>query len=248
MSTPTDELISTPSPSSRPDDSDYISFSPTPSFAESFSTAHTRLDSNQSSTPLLSPHAPLQNLRKSLSVDSFVQYNHDNYPTTSPRPTRASLSSTLGPGTSRAFTASTDRNRDRQFRRPLDEDFSVDSDVERSDPLNGPLDRYRHTSLKDPRPLVRGGELPLPSRTPALSTTSSVSSIASTLTSSSTLEDRPRQQSHSLQFFPGRAGTSLSPSSGRIRSGSLGIYPNTAKRVLINTQVSDVRLVVLFVS
>lgn len=246
MSAPTDDLTNIPPPSTRPDDSDYISFSPTLSFAESFSTAHTshtQFDSSQSPTQPVSPlNAPLQSLRKSLSVDSFAQYNR---PTLAPRPSRGNSTS----GSSRVFTTSTDLKREREFRRPVDEESSVDSDVERSDPLNSPIDRYRHTSLKDqPRPQIRGGELPLPSRTPALTSTPSVSSIASTSTNSSTLEDWPRQQSQSLQFFPGRGETSLPPLSGRMRSGSLGMYPSAGKRMLINTQVSAVRLEVLFVS
>lgn len=231
-----------PPPSSLPpsqlsDDVDYISFSPTLSFTESFSTAytsHTQFDSN---SPALAPHVHLQNLRKSLSVDSFAQYNRDKHPTLVPRPSRGSSTS----GSSRAFQAATptDLKREREFRRPVDEESSVDSDVERSDPLNRPIDRYRLSSLKDqPRPLIRGGELPLPSRTPAHTSMPSVSSIASSFTNSSTPEDCPRQQSQSLQFFPGRGETSLPPLSGRIRSGSLGMYPSAGKRMLINTQVS----------
>jgi hypothetical protein len=225
------------------DDSDYISFSPTLSFAESFSTAYTQFDSNL--PPVSPPHAPLQNLRKSFSVDSFAQYHRDKHPTLAPRPTRGNSTS----GQSRAFATPTDRKREREFRQPVNEESSVDSDVERSDPLNSPNERHRQTSLKDqPRPLIRGGELPLPSRTPALVFTSSMSSIASTSTVSSTLEDWPRQQSQSLQFFPGRGENSLPPSSGRIRSGSLGVYPSAGKRMLINTQVSTVRLEVLLAS
>jgi len=247
MPAPIDNLTSTLLPSRRPDDSDDIS-SPTPSFADSFSTAytsHTQPDSNQSSTPPLSPpHAPLQSLRKSLSVDSFVQYNRDNHPTLAPRPNPGN--STLG--SSRIYATSIDHKRERSFHRPVDEESFVDSDVERSHPLNSTVDRYRHTSLKDqPRPQIRGGELPLPSRTPALSSATSMSSIASTSTNSSTLEDWPRQQSQSLQFFPGRGETSLPRLSGRIRSGSLGMYPSAAKRMLIDTQVSAVCLEVLFV-
>ena len=234
---PTDELTNVLSPSG-PDDSNYASFSPTPSFADSFSTAYTsynQLDSSQSSTPPVSPlNVPLQSLRKSLSVDSFAQYNRDKRPVLASRPTRGNSTS----GLSRAFAKSTDLKREREFRRPVDEESSVDSDVERSDPLNS---RYRHSSLKDqPRPLIRGGELPLPSRTPA-PTTLSVNSIASTSTNSTILEDWPRQQSQSLQFIPGRGEASLPPLSGRIRSGSLGMYPSAGKRMLINTQVSAVR-------
>jgi hypothetical protein len=237
MPAPADDPTSTP-PHSRPDDSD-ISFSPALSFAESFSTAYSQFDSNLPSTPPVSPpYAPLQSLRKSLSVDSFAQYHRDKQPTLAPRSVRGN--STLG---SRAFATPTELKREREFHLPVNEESSVDSDVDRSDPLSRPIERFRQSSLKDqPRPLVRGGELPLPSRTPVLTSTPSMSSIASTSTNSSTLEDWPRQQSQSLQFFPGRGETFLPPLSGRMRSGSLGVYPSAGKRMLINTQVSAVRL------
>ncbi|RDB28973.1 Ras guanine nucleotide exchange factor P [Hypsizygus marmoreus] len=243
------------------DDANYIPFSPTPSFAESFATAFTSHNDagpeNSTSLPATSSLAPLQtqNLRKSISVDSFVQFGRDVYTSSGPRPNRGNTGSALDPPRNLVFGVSTTlqaereqfrsgRNRGSSVSSTRDGDESVvDSDVERSDPLNSPVDRYRHTSLKtqdQSRPFVRGGELPLPSRTPTLSSTSSMSSILSASTSSSTLEDVPRQLSlSSLSSFPGRRAPLPTNSAGRIRSGSLGMYTSPARRILVDTQISN---------
>ncbi|KAF8078601.1 ras guanine nucleotide exchange factor domain-containing protein [Lyophyllum atratum] len=230
------------------DDPYYIPFSPTPSFAESFATAYTsQADSENLASP--SSLAPVQSLRKSLSVDSFVKFGRNVHPDS--RSTRLNTGSTLDTpkdlvfGASPALTTERDqflfgRQRGSSISSVRDGDESVaDSDVERSDPLNSPVERYRHASLKDQsRPYIRGGELPLPSRTPTLSSTSSMSSMISTATSSSTIEDVPRQQSlSSLQSYPGRSTPTAAP--GRIRSGSLGTYTNPGRHMLIDTQLSS---------
>lgn len=227
---------------------DYIPFSPTPSFAESFATAYTS-QADLENIPSLSAESSLvPSLRKSFSVDSFVQFGHNNHSAASEtRPNLTNTSSTLDTPKNLFFngppilTTEQDqflfsRNRGSTVSSTRDGD-GVDSDAERSDPLNGAIERYRHTSLKDQsRPLIRGGELPLPSRTPTLSSPSSMSSITSTSTTSSTLEGVPRQQSlSSLQSFPERP--SPAPS-GRFRSGSLGTYTHPGRHMLINTQVS----------
>ncbi|KAG6911949.1 hypothetical protein DXG01_000197 [Tephrocybe rancida] len=165
-----------------------------------------------------------------MSVDSFVHFGRDNDPTGAPHPNRGNTGSTfdLHNNHTPAYNYFLHgRNHRSSIESTGEVDGSVDSDVERSDPM----ERYRHPSLKDSsRPHIRGGELPLPSRTPASSSTSSMSSMASTsASSSSTLEDVPRQQPlPSLQSFTGRPISSATPN--RTRSGSLGTYMNTGRQ------------------
>lgn len=245
--------------------------SPTPSFAsrDSFSTAYTspsqaELDSPSTTRFGESSLAPPQNLRKSLSVDSFVNYGsgREVQAAIGPRPNRGNTGSAINPPRGLVFGVSAGLKKERELTRQAgrtrgesmsssrdghESSYTEDSDVERSDPMSSPVERYRHASLKghdQPRPYIRGGELPLPSRTPTLSSTSSMSSIMSASTSSSTLEDIPRLQSApSLQSLPRQRGpkSNLVITSGRTRSGSLGVYaPSTGKRMLINTQIPGV--------
>lgn len=195
--------------------------SPVPSFAsrDSFATALTSpsqvtLDNPDSPTASTSQsifHQPAS-LRKSLSVDSFVQYGRDHLPTTT-RPNRGHTSSALEPPKGLLFDPTQKLDRDRRSAVGRSRGASVssvtddraasvvgESDVERSDILNSPIDGYNRIFAKGQekgKPLVSGGELPLPSRTPALSTTSSMSSILTASTSSSTQEGVPRMQSTS---------------------------------------------------
>ncbi|KAG5635097.1 hypothetical protein H0H81_012453 [Sphagnurus paluster] len=234
-----------------PEDPNGIPFSPTPSFADSFATAYTSPADLDTISAVPSPSlAPLQSLRKSISVDSFVHFGRDHHPTGGSSSSRIAPGSILDTprnlvfGSSPPFTTERDqvlggRNRGSSVSTRDGEESTFDSDVERSDPLYSPVERYRHASLKDQsRPLIRGGELPLPSRTPTLSTTSSMSSVMSTSTSPTTLEEVPRHLSlSSLQFYT--RTPQLAPS-GRIRSGSLGTYTNTGRHALINTQMPGV--------
>lgn len=255
-----DEFPSSSSVRRLPDGPNSISFSPTPSFAESFSTAYTSpspADSEGTASQLPLSLAPPQGLRKSMSVDSLIPHNREVHSPMGHQPTRSPpsnppqdlrLGSTTSSKRGGAYNIYTGRSRGYSIGSTRDsntgDSSALDSDVERSEPLNSSIDRYRHTSLKghdQSRPPIRGGELPLPSRTPTLSSTSSMNSILSSSTSSSTLENAPRKQSLiSLQSFPGREPTPSGLISGRMRSGSLGVYTNAGKRMLVNTQISTV--------
>lgn len=251
------------------DDSSFSS--PTLSFAESFATAYSSPSQAGSDTsPSLLPSSalvPAQPLRKSISVDSFVQFSRDPHSVAGSSSIRGTVASELSrnisnasppaPKTEREFWPARDRGSSFSSARDGDESV-VDSDVERSDPSNSPVDRYRHTSLKgqdQSKSFIRGGDLSLPSRstsshTPTLSSMSSTSSMVSNSTNSSTLEDVPRQQSlSSLQSLPGRSAPLPSVIPGRIRSGSLGMYANpSSRRMLINTSVGRSLLVSIFVN
>ncbi|KAF9459923.1 ras guanine nucleotide exchange factor domain-containing protein [Collybia nuda] len=240
----------------RMDGPNSISFSPTPSFAESFSTAYTSpsqadFENTTSHHPSLSPR-PSMALRKSMSVDSIIPHNREVH-SLSQHPTRSPPSSlpkghgsrdTSLPQSEGLYNIYMGRHRGYSIGSTRDsnanDSYIVDSDIERSEPLTGSIDRYRHISLKGHdqlRPPIKGGELPLPSRTPILSSTSSINSMNSSSTSSSTLESAPRKYSLiSLQSTPEQGSISLSTVSGRIRSGSLGMYGNSGKRMLLNTQ------------
>ncbi|GLB36172.1 putative guanine nucleotide exchange factor for Ras-like small GTPases [Lyophyllum shimeji] len=234
------------------EDPNDIPFSPTPSFAESFATAYTS-QTDLENAAALSPSsslAPMQGLRKSISVDSFAKFGRDVHPHIAPHSTRVDTSPTLDTPRNLVFSAPAalttesdrllfGRHRGSSIGSVQDGgDSAADSDVERSDPLSSSVERYRHSSLKDQsRPHIRGGELPLPSRTPTLSSTSSMSSMITTSTSSSTMEDVPRQQSlSSIHSYSGRP-IPIAPT-GRIRSGSLGTYTNPARHALCETRQS----------
>ncbi|KAF8898717.1 ras guanine nucleotide exchange factor domain-containing protein [Infundibulicybe gibba] len=222
--------------------------SPTPSFTskDSFATAHSSVSPLPPRiSPVRAPFSlsPPQSLRKSISVDSFVHYGRDSQPPVPSRPNRVNTSSALDSPRPNPYSSSPVLPRDREqsgrdrgasvssSRDAYESSCGVDSDVERSDPLHSPVERYRHPSLKEQaRPFVRAGELPLPARTHTLSSTSSMSSMITTSTDSSTLEDVPRMHSvSSLQSLPHRSTPFSAP--GRVRSGSLGVYmPNSGKR------------------
>ncbi len=231
--------------------------SPAPSFAESFSTALTSpsqvvLD-NPPSTSLLPPPS---SLKKSISVDSFVQYGRDHIPTVT-RPNRGHTSSALEAPKGLLFDSTHKIDRERRITISRSRGASVssagddrvvsvvgESDVERSDILNTPIDAYNRISLKGQdkgKSFVSGGELPLPARTPTLSTTSSMSSIMTASTSSSTQEGVPRMQSASSLHSIARRSMPASSAAGRSRSGSLGMYPtsnSSSRRMMINTSLS----------
>lgn len=251
-------------PNHQVEDSISLLQSPAPSVASgtSFLTAYTSSPQGDTESPQprssASSLAPPQNLRKSLSVDSFVKLGRDAHTSAGPRPNRGDTGSALDPPRGFVFDMSTGLKKERQQHAQAergrgasisstggdnDSAYIVDSDAERSDPLSSPVERYRHASLKGqehPRPSVRGGELPLPSRTPTLSSTSSISSMMSASTNSSTLEGMPRLHSaSSLQSLPRRVvAPTISPASGRTRSGSLGVYaPSASRRIPANAHV-----------
>jgi hypothetical protein len=96
---------------------------------------------------------------------------------------------------------------------------------------------------------VRGGELPLPSRTPTLSMGSTISSVSGVTPNA---RDHPShglqrlQSASSMQSMSRRSiiNTTVSNTTGRARSGSLGVYvTHSGKPILVNTRVSVVRVV-----
>ncbi|KAJ4486179.1 ras guanine nucleotide exchange factor domain-containing protein [Lentinula aciculospora] len=183
------------------------------------------------SSSLISP----QSIRKSISVDSFVHFGREALSPVVTRPNRGHTGSALEPPTGLVGLRRELNHVNQPGRHRGDSISSVksslagDSDADRLDTYNGSTERYRQT-LKpqdQARSYVSGGELPLPSRTPTLSTTSSMSSIISITTSSSTQEAAPSLRSASSLQSPARPIATT----GRTRSGSLGV-------IHINTQIA----------
>ncbi|KAF8626529.1 hypothetical protein AX15_004834 [Amanita polypyramis BW_CC] len=213
----------------------------------------------QSSEPMQSL-GPTPSLRKSVSVDSFAQHGHESSVLSGPHPDRGSTVASLEPprnimhGVLSGLGGEHEERPQTIYNSGLNGNSSKggneptlhDSDVERSDSLGSAVERYRHTSLKPQdhtKPLLRGGELPLPSRTPTLSTASSLSSVASDFTTnSSTLEDVPRSLSSTSLQLPRRGTLPSVTAPSRTRSGSLGMYgSNSVKRPTTSSYVFDVR-------
>jgi hypothetical protein len=251
-------------PSSPADDNDSPATRTNPSSRQSFMTALTssrqgtpaRLDGSElrASSPSALP-APL-GLRKSLSVDSFVQYGREATSSTGTRANRVYTGPSFAPSQDLVFEVSARLKQGNDVPDPAlqvpgtssgeeyDQSLVSDSDIERSDPLNQLGERGRRVSAKSQeknRLSIRGGELPLPSRTPTLSMTSSTSSFSGT--SSSSREHAPSLQTASSMQSMARRGASIFAGvpTGRTRSGSLGVYvTHSGKPMLINTRVSTV--------
>jgi hypothetical protein len=213
--------------------------SPSPSYAESFATAYTSHpdDDQLSPRPFL---APPSSLRKSLSVDSFVNVGMSDTRGARPSSPRGQLSQAGGYPIPDSWSVIVGRTRGDSVS-SVQEDYGtpiVDSDFERYDP-NPSGDRVRNPSpqgsLLPSASSVRGGELPLPSRTQGLSAASSLSSITSASTSSSHREPHGAFRSATSLQAPVHSSRM---EIGRSRSGSLGVYsPAQHKRMTINTQV-----------
>ena len=233
-----------------PKDKDAAHFlqSPTPSFAESFSTAFTSPDDEvEEATRLgLSSFAPLQSLRKSVSVDSFTPYNRDGFEgsrsqlNSSPEPSHSNVHNTL-PATQRRSDAQVWPGPQYESLNVLHRDHESSSpsgsDVDRYDPTSLPaIEPLRHTSLKsqDPsKPPVRPGDLSLPSRTQSSSAVASSSGH-----SPREREHLPSISSLSLQASFRRGSAFATPTVGRVRSGSLGYNPpNSSKRTITNPHI-----------
>jgi len=214
--------------------------SPTPSFAESFSTAFTSPgDEIQGAARFILPSlAPPRSLRKTVSVDSFAQYNHDGFRNQSNRFPEPSGSHVYG------IVPETQRGSDAQVwpRRHHDESLishhldrespsPPDSDVERYDPVEqAAIEHFQHVSLKSQDPSqapIRPGDLSLPSRTQSSSAVASPSSYG-------TREHLP-SISASLHISS-RRGSAFATTAARVRSGSLGYNPS--KRSIINPPIS----------
>ncbi|TEB35021.1 ras GEF [Coprinellus micaceus] len=196
---------------------------------------------------------PAHTLRKSISVDSFnaglngTRPNHaisGGQPDSPQSPTR--FQSNFQNGDQERVWGSRSRGASVSTVQDGYESPSLlDSDVERFDPINVPPDRYRHLSLKSQdaqRPILRGGELLLPARSPqGLSATSSMSSIMTGSANSSPRDAHPALRSvTSLQASSLRSNQTARKDLGRARSGSLGVHATPShpiKRMTINTQV-----------
>ena len=190
-------------------------------------------------------------LKKSLSVDSFVHFGRDPPTAVGSSLNSASPNSPINVSASNLTASASKREQESRcegrgrgssfstFRDHVH--LSVDPDLERSDPLSSSVHSHHRTSSKaqdQSKPPVRGGELSLPSRTPVLSATSSMSSIMSVPITPTSSGDITRQQSlSSLQSFPGRLSSLPTESTGRVRSGSLGLIGSSSRRMLINTNV-----------
>ncbi|KAL0951160.1 hypothetical protein HGRIS_007892 [Hohenbuehelia grisea] len=214
------------------------------------------------SPPTSSCLAP-QTLRKSVSVDSFVQYARDESSSAAgTRQSRVNTGSALDPPRNLVFGISDGLRRERERARSErsraasvsttlsgdDYEESVGGDAEPSDLLHSSPTGFRPQppikAHEQPEIFATSVQLPLPSRTPTLSTTSSTSSTSVT-TTSSTQEDVPRlRATTSMQSMPRRGTVPTIPTSGagRTRSGSLGVYNSPAVsgvRMVINTQLSS---------
>ncbi|KAF7347815.1 Ras guanyl-nucleotide exchange factor [Mycena venus] len=183
-----------------------------------------------------------QSVRKSVSVDSFAPLARD----AAPRPNRGHTHSALEAPRNLIFDRSSStrervpmydngRKRGDSVSSSLRDEYDADSDVERSHSFP-----ERYAGMDNVKP-IRGGELPLPPRTTTLSTTSSMSSIM-TASSTSSTEDGIHNRQMRASSIPSAVPATASSRTGRTRSGSLGVYAShPAKRILINTHVSDLQ-------
>lgn len=208
------------------------------------SQAHLVADASGPSAFTVPPVSPdpdnlrAQSVRKSVSVDSFSPLARD----AAPRPNRGHTASALEAPRNLIFDRSPTREQVQMYNgrkrgasvsSSLRDEYDNDSDVERSESFP-----ERYTGMDNVKP-IRGGDLPLPSRTTTLSTTSSMSSIM-TASSTSSTEDGIHTRQAMRASIPA-VTAAASSRTGRTRSGSLGVYAShPAKRMLINTHVSDV--------
>ena len=225
-----------------PKDKDAAHFlqSPTPSFAESFSTALTSPDNQveEAARLGLSSLAPPQGLRKSVSVDSFAPYNRDdsrNQSNPSPKPSHFNVYNAIQE-TQRRSDAQVWPKRHNEsltaLRRDHESSSPLDSDIDRYDPISLPaIERFRHLSLKSQdtiKAFPRAGDLSLPSRTQS----------SNLVASSSGHSHREREHLPSMSSPSRRGSAFTTPTSGRVRSGSLGYNPpNSSKRMIINSHI-----------
>ncbi|KAL1670370.1 ras guanine nucleotide exchange factor domain-containing protein [Schizophyllum commune] len=217
---------------------------PSPALSVTSRDSYTTAQSTFDGAPVASSSSSTAGLRKSVSVDSFVGRTS---PTSrrSPRPDY-DLVHHLPPVDDRQ-PLSAGRIRGQSISSTRNLQLANDSDVEFSDSVPpSAAERYRSTSLKGHGRPVRPGDLPLPSRTPTLSTASSITTNSSL--SSSTQGEAPSrekfarepgaprlQSSTSLQSIPQKIAPPISLS-GRTRSGSVGVPPTTRKLLVTPQQ------------
>lgn len=213
--------------------------SPTSSYS-SFSTAVTSPsqgdpESPSSPTSSSSRFPPPQSLRKSISVDSFVHYSKESHNPVTTRPNRGNT--VVDPPRSRVYEVSPTLRKEREMMHQQNKDAPADAD--RPGSLSSEsADGTRRKGLEQSRSFVPAGELPLPTRTPTLSTASSASHVS---TSSSSTQDTGPTTLTSTSSLPQVDQRTASFSNGRARSGSLGVYTSPpGRRIIINTQLEEV--------
>ena len=231
---PTSTTSSSTAPTTTESHPTTLLHSPASSSVKSFTTAYTSTEGPNHVNILHSPLslAPPQNLRKSISVDSFPKFSRE-----SSRPGRSYTVSDQNASQNLVYGLSPEsssrpgkhglsvRHREESMSTVyIDQDSPSESDTDRYDPLNiSSTERFRHLSLKNlemQKPLVRGGELPLPSRAQQntslsqlnINNTNNLSTVRPPLVSYSSFDSSKRVNSY----------TSLN--SSRSRSGSLGVY------------------------
>ena len=206
-----------------------------------------------SPTPLASTHHhSQQNLRKSVSVDSFVGYERENSSTSSSsRPPRPTIHTPSGSSGTRRTELSVDsarrhdpetvplyvRTRGISMSTKSDgHDSAVEPNFESESwqPLKKVGDKTRKGSVKgkeQARQSRRPGDLKLPARNllPASPTTHMPNQRPQPI-----LRDDPRRlhSTTSLQSFP-RHSSLTDVISGRVRSGSLGLQANSGNRAFL---------------
>jgi hypothetical protein len=243
--------VSSNPPQSHPTSSEFFS-----SLSQAAQDAPAITSGSTSQHPVSSSLALPQNLRKSVSVDSFVAYAHDGGTmTTKMRPARVHTSPDLQrPRTcgSAPFADSSTQTRQKHIVRTertrgvsfgatavgtaahAEEDLDTDSDDERSTPLRKSGEMTGRAFVKGKEhlgPSVPPGELPLPSRARALGSFQSSSS-------STGVDPHPIHKASSARRDVNMSLGTLPP---RLRSGSLVTQPvNGNKRILINTDMTKV--------
>lgn len=231
-----ESTLAPPPPLSPGRSSSQLQQSPALSLAESFSTAYTSAPPGQELTEIshLGPSslAAPQSLRKSLSVDSFAQYNRDSYKNhsnESAEPNRNMMYGlTVNTQAQPTIPIFPPRSRGESLsflQQDHEPPFPPDPDVDRYYLLSHTaLEHARRLSLKTQEPSsasLRGGDLTLPARTPASPTTTP---------NHSELRELPTiSSSTSLQSSSRKIHTAHP--AGRLRSGSLGYnFPSSSKR------------------
>ena len=244
---PTSTTSSSTAPTTSESHSTTLLHSPASSSAKSFTTACTSTEGQNCVNTLHPPLSlpPPQNLRKSISVDSFAKFNREfsrpgrSY-TVSDQNASQNLVCALSPESSRPgkHGLSVRHRGESMSTVDIDQDSPLESDTDRYDPLTvTSTERFRHLSLKNlemQKPLVRGGELPLPSRAQQKTSLSPLNT--NNITNLSTV--RPSLASHPSFDSSKRVNSYTSLNSSRSRSGSLGIYvANSLTRIA--TTVSE---------
>ncbi|KDQ63732.1 hypothetical protein JAAARDRAFT_29764 [Jaapia argillacea MUCL 33604] len=208
--------------------------------------------------------APPASLRKSVSVDSFMDYQRDHTSTLFQRHPKFDLafdfeepeaSSSFAVGLSEGLASAdgdvqlspsgstvglASRSRAASVSTVPDAESPLDdSDVELSETLGRRIDSPRRTPSKGRsrrESLTRPGDLSLPPRLPPLGSTASLSSI------SITGSEKSAFGRSSTSHLPPRRSTYSAPvfeAPGRTRSGSLGVNPSHSTKLRpINTHVS----------